>query len=138
MSNIGGINNFGGLQGPGKNEGAKPSEPQTPVNNFNPNAQVMSPLAQSQAAAMARLQMNKAKKSSAVGEDERNENGDYEIDVETIGLIKINDEQLERFKERVRKGVLRQEQEIVDAVNTFAGSEENLRNIIGSIMMSHQ
>lgn len=132
MTNIGGVSNFGGFQGPDKPTEQK----QLPASNFNPNAQVVSPHAQSQAAAMARLQMKKSAKVN--GEQERNADGDFEIDVETIGLIRINDEQLERFKERVEQGLKRQEEQIIDAVNTFAGSEENLRNIIGSIMLSQQ
>jgi len=133
MVNINGLNGFGSLGGPDKPE----NKAQTPANNqpvFNPNAQVMP--AQSQAAAMARLQFKKSKSSSAIdGEMEEFENSEIEVDVETIGLIKISDEQLERFKERVEKGLKDQEEQIMSAVNMFGGNEQDLRHVISSIML---
>ena len=104
------------------------------VSNFNPNAQVMP--AQSQAAAMARLQFKKPAKSSSIDSDnETQDSSELEIEVATIGLIKIDQEQLERFKERVEKGLKRQEEQIMDAVNTFGANEKDLRHAIGSIML---
>ncbi len=133
MVNINGLNGFGTLGGPDKSENkaqAQPSNQQL----FNPNAQVMP--AQSQAAAMARLQFKKPKSSSNIDDDKEDfENSEIDVEVETIGLIKITQEQLERFKERVEKGLKRQEEQIMSAVNTFGGNEKDLRHVISSVML---
>jgi hypothetical protein len=132
MVNINGINSFNQVNGPG-NEPEKPIQ-NSQVSNFNSNAQVMP--AQSQAAAMARLQFKKPAKSSSIDSDnETEDSSELEIEVATIGLIKIDQEQLERFKERVEKGLKRQEEQIMDAVNTFGGNQKDLRQVIGSIML---
>ena len=132
MVNINGISSFNQVNGPG-NEPEKPIQ-NSQVSNFNPNAQVMP--AQSQAAAMARLQFKKPAKSSSIDSDnETQDSSELEIEVATIGLIKIDQEQLERFKERVEKGLKRQEEQIMDAVNTFGANEKDLRHAIGSIML---
>jgi hypothetical protein len=132
MVNINGINSFNQVNGPGKEPEKPIQNPQ--ISNFNPNAQVMP--AQSQAAAMARLQFKKSAKSSSIdGDNETQDSSELEMDVATIGLIKITQEQLERFKERVEKGLKRQEEQIMDAVNTFGGREKELRQVIGSIML---
>ncbi len=59
-----------------------------------------------------------------------------EIEVATLGIVKVSDEQLRSFAERVSGGVLRQEAQILDAVNTFAGKDRTLRDIVSSTLLA--
>lgn len=101
---------------------------------FNPGAQVI-PAQQNQAAAMARLLKNK-EADELEEERETDENGDVELEVATLGLMKLSEKQIKDFEQRVEGAIYRQEQEIKDAVNTFAGSEKTLRQAIGSVLMA--
>lgn len=103
---------------------------------FNPNAQVISSQGvQRNAAAQARLLKNKEADEL---EDEKGakETEDKELEVATLGLIKLSEKQLKEFEERIEGAIYRQEQEIMDAVRTFAGNEKTLRQAIGSVLLS--
>lgn len=107
--------------------------------SFNPNAQVMP--SQTAHAGQAMLNMKNRKRngevdSNSIDEDQARENESFEIDVETIGLVRVSDEEIQRFADRVAGGILLQEKEILDTVDAFAKNEKTLRSAIASILLS--
>lgn len=118
------------------NEGlgqAKKSEQEINSKQFNPGSQsIPSQGAINQLATRARI----LNKNSKYVEKEESSSEEHEMEVATLGFITLNDEQLQGFRERLEQGILRQEHEILDSVNSFSGSDRMLRNIIGGLLLS--
>jgi hypothetical protein len=48
-----------------------------------------------------------------------------EIDIESLGLVKVSDSQLQAFADRVAKGILTQEKAIIDTARAFSGGNKD-------------
>ncbi len=133
---IGGIG-LGGINARGdEGKDFKVTEQAKLAQEFNPGAQVIpSQGAQAALASMARLQMKNGKRISDESEEIKAKD-EAEIEVATLGMMKLSDEQLQGFREKIEHAILRQEREILDTVNTFAGNEKTLRKVIGSLLLN--
>ena len=134
---IGGIG-LGGVHSRGdEGKDSKLTEQAKAAQQFNPNAQVVSSGAQSALASMARLHMKNGKRADSINEDDHEiDEDEIEMEVATLGMMKLNQEQLQGFREKIEHSILRQEKEILNTVNMFAGGEKTLRNILSSLLLS--
>lgn len=123
MVNINGLNGLGALGGPDKSENKAQS-----ASRFDPNAQVSSP----NDGSAARMKIQLTQTSSNAGVD--NQDHPIELEVATVGNIKITSEQLKGFKDRVAEGLKRQENSIHLAVQTFGANNPVLENAIYSAL----
>lgn len=120
--------------GEGSNQ-SKKLEQEIITKQFNPGSQSLpSQGAINQMAARARMLNKKSKFDDS--EELLTEENEQEIEIATLGLIKLSEDQIEAFSQRVGRGILRQEHEILDTVNTFAGNDKMLRNVIGGLLLS--
>jgi hypothetical protein len=123
MSEVNGLNNLKASGGPDKlNINALAESP----SRFDPSAQVNP--AKDGIAARVRLQSDQANPNRT------NPDHPIELEVATLGSIRITRKQLEDFKARVAEGLNRQEEAINLAAKTFGANNPILEDAIYSAL----
>jgi hypothetical protein len=123
MVKINGLNNLQASGGPDKSENNAQS-----ASRFDSNAQVSSP----KDGSAARMKIQLTQTSSSAGVD--NQDHTIELEVATLGNIRITSEQLKGFEARVAEGLKRQEKQIMSAVNIFGADNLLLKDAIYSAL----